>query len=305
MTLIETKQLSYAYQKDNWVIKKLSLSIQPGITGLLGVNGAGKSTLIALLTGQLKAQAGTLDIFGKDYQYQRRQILNKIALVPQEYAFYPTLSVKENLLFFAKLRKELGAFKTRVDEALDFCRLKNHQDKVSQTLSGGFKRRLNLAIGIVNKPSLLFLDEPTIGIDPVSRNFILTAIQRLKKTGVSIVYTSHQMAEIDILCDQVIIINQGEVLHQGDLSTLKKNNGYTFEAETMYPWPQGISDFVKQYELKLEECHIVGQLPAQINIIEITQEFHRYFERQQANLKQFSIRPSSMESLFLQKINHA
>ena len=199
------------------------LSVERGsLFGLLGPNGAGKTTLLSILCGILPCPAGTVRIAGVDIGVERDAASSAIALVPQEYAFYPTLTVRENLTFFARMQRipaaEMGA---RADEVMTITSLgRANADERADRLSGGLKRRLNMAIGLLNRPQLLLLDEPTVGIDPHSRHFILEAIRDINRAGTTVVYTSHYMEEVEFLCDDIAIIDQGRVLLRGVLSEL-------------------------------------------------------------------------------------
>lgn len=229
MLAFQIDKLSYQYSKAQPVISDLSLSLPAGKSlGLVGINGAGKSTLVGLLTGRLRPTVGELTVFNLNYADNRHAILKTLSLVPQGYAFYPTLSVQENVKLFASLRPDLTSVAERTEQALEFCQLENYQNILAARLSGGLQRRLNLAIGLVNQPKLLFLDEPTVGVDPVSREFILNAIAELKKQGISIVYTSHHMQEIELICDLVAVLHQGKILLQSDISELNQ------DLETMF-----------------------------------------------------------------------
>lgn len=197
--------------------------------GLLGPNGAGKTTLISLLTGLLPLQGGSIRI--ADYAYPRdaNAIKRMSALVPQEYAFYPTLTARENLDFFAGLYEIPPAEQSaRMEECISVCSLEQVLDKRSESYSGGIKRRLNLAIGLLTSPRLLYLDEPTVGIDAQSRHFILAAIERLKASGMTIIYTSHYMEEVEQICDDVAIIDEGRVVLQEPTSALLQGGSQVF-----------------------------------------------------------------------------
>lgn len=304
MCLIQVNNLNYQYQKHKPILKNIQLTVKTGgITALLGINGAGKSTLIELLTGQLKTQSGSLEIFKKTYTKHRFEILNQIALVPQNYAFYPSLSIEENLAFFAKLRVDLKQPEQRIKNALEFCQLTSVQNTISKTLSGGFKRRLNLAIGIINKPKLLFLDEPTTGIDLISREFILKTIKQLTNTGISIIYTSHNMSEIEFLCDQIIILDRGNILYHGDLARLRQQQGYEFRAESKQRWGLTMQTFCQKYNLALNGNKITGNLPFETNIAQFNQDFMTHMHHSE-ELISHCIKPTSVELLFSQMINH-
>lgn len=303
---LEVQGLSYQYQKKRLVLKELNLLLPRGKTlGLLGVNGAGKSTLIGLLTGRLALQEGKLNILGETYEYQRNSILKQIALVPQGYAFYPKLTVLENLNFFAKLRSDLSALNERVIDALEFCQLTEYKHQYADTLSGGLKRRLNLAIGVVNRPQILFLDEPTVGIDPLSRDFILNAIQALKAQGMTIIYTSHHMEEVERLCDYLAVLDQGEILYQGDMAGLQQQQGLIIKAhvksetELDASW----SKFVEAYCLTYSNGWLTGKV--NLTIEDFYQQLHFKLTESKARLLSIRIEPMDMEMMFFTMLNTA
>ncbi|MEW8624661.1 MAG: ABC transporter ATP-binding protein [Candidatus Thiodiazotropha sp.] len=224
--MIELQQIDYHYPDHPPLFEGVSLAIAKGsLFGLLGPNGAGKTTLISLMTGQLQPVAGEIEIDGESYPAQRTSILQKLAHIPQEYAFYPQLSVLENLQFFASLYPQPASNRARlIEQALALTGLTEQREKLAKHFSGGLKRRLNLAIGLLNEPQLIFLDEPTVGIDPQSRHFILQSIRELNRAGSTIVYTSHYMEEIEQLCDQVAIMDHGKILEQGPLRQILKRD---------------------------------------------------------------------------------
>lgn len=198
----------------------ISFNVNRGeILGLLGPNGAGKTTLISHLAGILSIQQGHITVDGDSLQQARRKNPSCIAIAPQEYAFYPTLTVKENLQCFGAISttKNLAA---RIERALAFAQLEQFSQQRALTLSGGLKRRLNLAIATLSDPDYILLDEPTVGVDPQSRAFLLEAVQQLATSGVGIIYTSHYMEEVETLADRVVIIDHGTMLRQGSLDDL-------------------------------------------------------------------------------------
>ncbi len=214
---ISINNLSKKY-KDITILDKLDLTIKQGsIFGLLGPNGAGKTTLISILNYLTKKETGKVKIFDYDLDFHEKDIKSISSLVPQSYAFYPTLTAYENLEFFGALYQLSGNDLTnRIDYCLQMTALENFRNKKSETFSGGLKRRLNIAIGLLNSPKILYLDEPTVGIDPQSRNYILNVIKNINETeGTTIIYTSHYMEEVEYLCDDIAIIDQGKiVLHE-------------------------------------------------------------------------------------------
>ena len=199
----------------------------PGsLFGLLGPNGSGKTTLISILSGLLTPATGALRIDGRPMPAEAHTVQRFSALVPQEHAFYPRLTVMENLRFFTgALAIPKAETATRLAEALSVTGLESFTASRAEHLSGGLKRRLNLAIGLLNRPRLLFLDEPTVGMDPQSRLFILETIKRINAGGTTVVYTSHYMEEVEMLCDEIGVLDEGHLLARGTLTQLLGDRG--------------------------------------------------------------------------------
>lgn len=220
----------------------LSLDIAEGqVYGLLGPNGAGKSTLLSLLCGLLTADSGELTLDGLPLDQARRADPRAIALVPQDYAFYPTLSVRENLSFFAGALGYDGALaKARIADAVAFARLEDAVDRRAEELSGGLRRRLNLAIGLLGKPRWLLLDEPTVGVDPQSRHFLLDAIAALPAQGTSVLYTSHYMEEVQAICRRLAILDNGRLIAEGELADLCDESAPHLTLVTDAPLPEDL-----------------------------------------------------------------
>jgi ABC-2 type transport system ATP-binding protein len=198
----------------------VSFNVDRGeIVGLLGPNGAGKTTLISHLAGLLPLQQGSIFLDESSLADSRKKMPSRIAIAPQEYAFYPTLTVSENLQCFGSIQST-QALQQRIDRALVFSQLEDFRNQQAQKLSGGLKRRLNLAIATLSDPEYLLLDEPTAGVDPQTRAFLLDSVRQLADTGVGIIYTSHYMEEVEALADKVVILDHGRILQQGSLNTL-------------------------------------------------------------------------------------
>jgi ABC-2 type transport system ATP-binding protein len=198
-------------------VDSLSFEISAGqMYGLLGPNGAGKTTCISMVAGILRRDAGEISICGEALTDSSVAVKRRIGYVPQDVAVYPDLSGRENLRFFAGLYDLTGPpARARVDEVLDLVGLlERARDKVSE-YSGGMKRRLNIAIGLLHRPNLLILDEPTVGVDPQSRNAILASIEALSAEGMAVLYTTHYMEEAERLCDRVGIIDVGHLIAEG------------------------------------------------------------------------------------------
>jgi len=226
--VIQIEGLSFRYPAaERAAINELSLQVRPGsLFGLLGPNGSGKTTLISILSGLLTPAAGVLRIDGRPMPAETRTVQRFSALVPQEHAFYPRLTVIENLRFFSgALAIPTAETEARLTEALSITGLDGFIAVRAEHLSGGLKRRLNIAIGLLNRPRLLFLDEPTVGMDPQSRRFILETIKRINAGGTTVVYTSHYMEEVEMLCDEIGVLDEGRLLARGTLTQLLGEGG--------------------------------------------------------------------------------
>lgn len=184
--------------------------------GLLGPNGAGKTTSISMLCGLLERNAGTVVVDGKELTPASVDAKRAIGYVPQDIAIYPDLSARENLMFFGRLYDLSGAeLKQRVSEVLEIVGLTDRAGDKSDEFSGGMKRRLNIGIGLLHRPKLLVLDEPTVGVDPQSRNAILESVEHLGGEGMAVLYTTHYMEEAERLCDRIGIIDKGKLVAEG------------------------------------------------------------------------------------------
>lgn len=219
--MITVNQLTFHYSPARPLFKQFDMQVGEGeLFGLVGPNGAGKSTLIGLICGLYTPLGGTIEINGMRMEQQRHEVLQNLALVPQDYAFYPRLSAMENLEFFASLYPATGPRRAAIERAIELSGIADFAYRPAHTYSGGMKRRLNLAIGLLNRPQLLILDEPTVGIDPQSRHFILQAIRDINEQGTTIVYTSHYMEEVEQLCERVLIMDHGRELISGRLQDI-------------------------------------------------------------------------------------
>jgi ABC-2 type transport system ATP-binding protein len=212
--ILEVKELVKKYG-DHVAVKGISFEVEEGeVFGLLGPNGAGKTQTISMLTGVIPPTSGTALIGGHDILKESMKVKHINGLVPQDLALYPTLSARANLNFFGRIYGLGGkALKERVEDVLEIVALTERADEAVERYSGGMKRRVNIAAGLVHQPKLLFLDEPTVGVDPQSRNHIFESVIRLnKERGMTVVYTSHYMEEVELLCNRVAIIDQGKII---------------------------------------------------------------------------------------------
>jgi ABC-2 type transport system ATP-binding protein len=221
--VIDIQSLSKKYiGADFYSVNDISMQVNRGeILGLLGPNGAGKTTLISILCGLLKPTSGTFTIEGYDYNHNSCAIRQTIGVVPQEYALYPTLTATENLLYFGSMYGLKGKnLRKKVAEALEHLGLEKFSNKKIETFSGGMKRRVNLLAGLLHNPTVLFLDEPTVGVDVHSRNVIIDYLKQVNANGTTIIYTSHHMAEAEDFCTHIAIIDSGKILAEGSASNL-------------------------------------------------------------------------------------
>ena len=195
----------------------VSLEIAPGESyGLLGPNGAGKTTTISMICGLLASDGGTVEVAGKPMTTDSVAAKAELGYVPQELAIYLDMTARENLRFFARLYNIRGrAAKARIDAVLDLIGLTERADDLVKEYSGGMQRRLNMGLGLLHEPRLLILDEPTVGVDPQSRNAILASIEQLGQTGIGVLYTTHYMEEAERFCDRIGIIDHGKLIAEG------------------------------------------------------------------------------------------
>lgn len=221
MKVIEVKNITKEYG-NHVAVDGINLEIQTGeIYGILGPNGAGKSTLIGMICGLIKKDSG--EVIYEEGATNIRKWKENIGIVPQDFALYWDLTVEENISFFCSLYGYKGSeLKSRTKKTLDFVELTEVKDKRASELSGGMKRRLNIGCAISHSPKLIIMDEPTVGIDPQSRNHILRSILKLREEGATVIYTSHYMQEVDDICDRIAIIDNGKIIAKGTSDELKE-----------------------------------------------------------------------------------
>ncbi|MGM0814194.1 MULTISPECIES: ABC transporter ATP-binding protein [Bacillus] len=256
--------------EDKQVLKGVSFQLKKGESfGLLGPNGAGKSTLIGIMTGLIRAASGTVTIGGKDLNKETKHAQQLIGIVPQEIALYLHLTAKENLMFWGRMYGLKGKeLKSRVQETLELIGLEDRANDKVKVFSGGMKRRVNIGCAILHRPKLLIMDEPTVGIDPQSRNHILETVKTLNSEGMTIIYTSHYMEEVEYLCERMAIMDHGSIIAMGDqreLSELVENQReiiFTIKCEH----GQNEIDRVRQY---IHEYDPIKEIVVQGNQIKI------------------------------------
>lgn len=221
MKMLEIKKL-YKDYANQIAVDGIDLKIEKGqIYGVLGPNGAGKSTTIGMICGLIKKTSGEV-IYGEETNKIRKWKEN-IGIVPQDFALYWDLTAEENINFFCSLYGFKGEdLKQRTSKTLEFVGLTDVRNKKASEFSGGMKRRLNIGCAIAHSPKLIIMDEPTVGIDPQSRNHILESVKRLREEGATIIYTSHYMQEVDDICDRIAIIDKGHIIAEGTSEELKE-----------------------------------------------------------------------------------
>lgn len=226
MNAVKVEQLSFNYKNQPSLISNLSFTIEGGERfGIFGPNGAGKTTLMSLITGLLPYKQGSIKVFDREVVLNKKEVNKMIGLVPQDFSFYEDLSPAENMAFFgAWYGLDAATTKQRTRDLLKVMGLDDVADTPVKSFSGGMKRRVNLAIGVMNHPRVLFLDEPTVGVDVQSRNAIISFLKDINKTGTTLIYTSHQLSEAEDLCNTVALFDEGAIIVKDTLDNLLKDH---------------------------------------------------------------------------------
>lgn len=254
---ITTKNISKSYSSRE-VLKDLNIEVRPGqILGLLGPNGAGKSTTIKILTGQLAPTSGSIFVDDKEYSFIPTEIKKKIGIMPQEVIIWEELTTKENLEFTAKLQKlSSEESKKQVDFLMESLKLTKEENTLAKHLSGGYKRRLNLANSIIHNPEVIFLDEPTPGVDAHTRRFLWDFIRSLKEKNRAVVLTDHYLEEAEKLSDYVVIIDDGKLIAEGTVEELKKAHTHGASIDIVFD----VDEDPKKIESLIPELNKIANL---------------------------------------------
>lgn len=237
-------------------VKGVSFDVPKGICyGLLGPNGAGKTTTISIIVGTLEPDGGTVTVLGKEVGLNRYDAKRLIGYVPQEIAVYDELSANDNLRFFGSLYGLGGAELTaQRDYALEVTSLRDRASEPVKNFSGGMKRRLNIAVALLHRPELLILDEPTVGVDPQSRNAIFVTLKTLQSEGMTLLYTTHYMEEVEKMCQRVAVMDHGEIVAEDSIAGLQRlvpaQNTVRVELETAPTRQILFPDGVRSYEVE-------------------------------------------------------
>lgn len=221
--ILKTTDLTKKYN-NKAVVDNINIEIRKGeIFGLLGPNGAGKSTTMNMICSIVRPTAGEIEVLGKNPWKQKKEVIHKIGYIPQELAIHGNLKAWENVELFTSLYGIKGqALKKSVEDSLEYVGLLERKQEFAKNFSGGMKRRLNIACALGHNPELLIFDEPTVGIDPQSRNFILDKIKESNANGATVIYTSHYMEEVEAICTKIAIMDNGKIIACGTSQELKK-----------------------------------------------------------------------------------
>lgn len=302
MALLEITNLK-KYFKNIKAVDDISFNVEKGdILGLLGPNGAGKSTTISMIATLLTPDSGTIRFAGEDIEQNPAAIQQNLGLVPQEIALYPSLSGLENLTFWAKAYGLSGSrLRSRIKAVAEVIGIKDRlKDKV-KNYSGGMKRRLNIGAALLHEPEFIIMDEPTVGIDPQSRNHILHTVRELAGNGSTIIYTSHYMEEVEMLCDKVCIMDHGKILATGTKDDIINSLGGQFEIKVKL----GKSDTALLEALRALDCvNTISMEEKDIDIVakagdKSTKTILSVIAKSDTHLESFDIEKANLETVFL------
>lgn len=306
--LIETRNLTKKYN-DFTAVDNLSIEIKKGeIVGFLGPNGAGKTTTISMLSTILKPTSGEITINDYDIVKEPQEARKRIGVCPQELVFYEYLTAKENALFFANMynltKKDING---RIEELFEELGLTDKMNAKSSTLSGGMKRRLNVLLALIMDPEIVFLDEPTAGLDPQASRLTWDFIRNLRNKNKTILVTTHNMREAEELCDKIYIIDQGKIIAQGTPQSIKANVGegeifdFQFKEQTnglvqkTIAGIEHLGDYVKKVELISKTRVIVVATGGVKRLLEFEDQIDGGLEQ----LENLTIRSQNLEDVFL------
>lgn len=303
MGIIQLKDVTKRYD-DKLAVDNISLDIEEGeLFGLLGPNGAGKSTLISMICGLTKLDKGDIIINGSSIKTNPIAAKQNIGLVPQEIALYENISAIDNLKFWGKMYSLKGnLLKERIEEVLEATGLKDRRKEKVSKFSGGMKRRLNIACAVMHYPKIVIMDEPTVGIDPQSRNNILEFTKELnKKHGSTLIYTSHYMEEVEALCSKVCILDEGKVIAKGDQDHIKRMIMNEERVEIT------ISEYKPEIDLTLKKLNSVREVVYKDSkLTVIMQDTQRSIQqiievliKAEIGIKDISIKKPTLETVFL------
>ncbi|WP_223703125.1 ABC transporter ATP-binding protein [Sutcliffiella deserti] len=301
--MLEAINLTKTY-KSTPAVKGVNLYLEKGETvGLLGPNGAGKSTTISMLSSLIHPTAGEVLLKGESIKGQPQHLRAILGVVPQDIAVFPDLTARENMLFFGKVYKlPKKDLKNRIEEVLKLVGLEQQHKKQVKTFSGGMKRRLNIAVALLHEPEILIMDEPTVGIDPQSRSYILETVKKLnEEKGVTVLYTSHYMEEVEFLCKRLYIMDRGEVIASGTKEEVKNilSSEHTIEVEMEVAKDEFLQRLQTHPAIStatILDKKVVLMAPKEINLLE---DVFAAAKQSGTVLKGIQIMAPSLEDVFL------
>lgn len=278
-------------------LDNVSFSVEEGTCfGLLGPNGAGKSTTMKIISSIIDGDGGSARIFGLNIAGHKDKIRRQLGYVPQEITLYDKISAYNNLVFFGELYGVRGKeLKGRIDEVLGMVGLSDRANDTVKTFSGGMKRRINMAAALLHKPKILILDEPTVGVDPQSRNHIFEMIRQLRDEGITIIYSTHYMEEVEALCDDIAIIDHGKLLTQGPLEELLDQYG----TKSIYFEAENLSELPELKEARKTYAQNRGWVIETEDLLATMQSIIAYSLEQGITVKNLGIVHPSLETVFL------
>lgn len=302
MKILEVNNLTKRFG-DKIAVDNLSFYVNEGeIFGLLGPNGAGKSTTINIIISLLKSSKGEINIFGKSLNKNELDIKKNIGVVPQSLAIYENLTAEENIRFFAGLYGLSGKnLKEAVDYALDFTGLTEVRKTRAKKFSGGMMRRLNIACAIAHKPKFIIMDEPTVGIDPQSRNHILRSVKLLQQEGCTILYTSHYMEEVEVLCNRIVIMDHGKIIAEGSkdelISLVSDSQNLEIQIDNMENIDmEKLKSITGVKSISVKEDNITINSSREINNLD---KIIGFFTSQEVKIKNIDYKNINLEMVFL------
>lgn len=301
MNILEVNGLKKKYD-DKYVVKGISFELKDGeILGFLGPNGVGKSTTINIISTALRATDGQIKFMDKDILENKLTYKSAMGIVPQSLAIFENISAIENVKYFASFYGLKGKeLRKKSEEALGMVGLLDRAKDLPKTYSGGMKRRLNIACALAHEPKILILDEPTVGIDPQSRNHILESIKKLREKGTTIIYTTHYMEEVEAICDRVLIMDEGVIIAEGTLDELKNNieegivysisgDGIENIEKTIFDSMEGINN------VEVKESLLISTMKDSNNLDKIILKLIE----ENVKIKNISTEEESLETVFL------
>ncbi|MEH7239186.1 ABC transporter ATP-binding protein [Bacillus sp. JJ1562] len=301
--MLEVIDLSKKY-KQKFAAQGINMFLEKGeIVGLLGPNGAGKSTTISMLSSLVIPTSGDVRLMNESTIKHPQNIRKILGVVPQEIALYTDLSAEENLRFFGEIYRLKGAeLKERIEEVLEQIGLTDRRKDLVKTFSGGMKRRLNIGVALLHNPEIIIMDEPTVGIDPQSRNYILETVKRLnKERGMTVLYTSHYMEEVEFLCDRIYIMDKGHIIASGTKEELK--NILSSENTISIKVERAKEEFIQLLEadptvrqVKVQDRDVTVIVPKEYNLF---QKISQFAEETKTALISVEVKAPTLEDVFL------